>query len=111
MTVRRAIERTRAGLTAALLLAACATSGGGDKGRLVPLDVPRETLDQHYAPKKVALLIGVSRFDDPEWNGLRYPEKDAQDLAAVLRDPQHGAFDAVEVLKDGPTRAEVRGAL
>jgi hypothetical protein len=109
MTSTRAISRTRAGLSIALVLCACATSG--EKGRLVPLDVPREKLDQHYAPKKVALLIGVSRFDDPEWNGLRYPEKDAQDLAAVLRDPQHGAFDAVEVLKDGPTRADVRGAL
>lgn len=96
---------------AAVLLAACATGGSGEKGRLVPLDVPREKLDQHYAPKKAALLVGISRFDDAQWSGLRFPEKDADDLAAVLRDPQRGAFDHVEVLKDGPTRADVRAAL
>jgi len=104
-------RRRHGPLAAALLLAACATAGNGEKGRLVPLDVPREKLDQHYAPKKVALLVGVNRFDDPEWNGLRYTEKDAEDLGAVLRDPQRGAFDHVEVLKDGPTRADIRAAI
>ncbi|MFL5300487.1 MAG: caspase domain-containing protein, partial [Anaeromyxobacteraceae bacterium] len=104
-------RRRQGPLAAALLLAACATAGNGEKGRLVPLDVPREKLDQHYAPKKVALLVGVNRFDDAEWNGLRYTEKDAEDLGAVLRDPQRGAFDHVEVLKDGPTRADIRAAI
>jgi caspase domain-containing protein len=104
-------RRRQGPLAAALLLAACATAGNGEKGRLVPLDVPREKLDQHYAPKKAALLVGVNRFDDPEWNGLRYTEKDAEDLGAVLRDPQRGAFDHVEVLKDGPTRADIRAAI
>jgi hypothetical protein len=110
MSEARAKRRTCA-LAAALALAACASAGSGEKGRLVPLDLPRETLDQHYAPKKVALLIGVNRFDDPEWKGLRYTEKDAEDLAAVLRDAQRGAFDHVEVLKDGPTRADIRAAI
>jgi hypothetical protein len=110
MSDARAKRRTCA-VAVALALAACASAGSGEKGRLVALDVPREKLDQHYAPKKVALLVGVSRFDDPDWNGLRYPEKDAEDLAAVLRDAQRGAFDHVEVLKDGPTRAEIRAAI
>src|SRR3990172_592340 len=105
--------RMRAGLgtVLALALVACATTGGADKGRLVPLDVSREKLDKEYAPKKVALLIGIRQFDDSEWNTLRYPEKDAEDLAAVLRDPQRGAFDHVEVLKAGPTRVELRQAI
>jgi hypothetical protein len=117
MLYTRPRVRSGAGLTAALLLACasaglgCASAGSVEKGRLVPLDVPRDKLDQHYAPKKAALLVGISRFDDPDWTGLRYPEKDAQDLAAVLADPQRGAFDHVEVLKDGPTRADVRNAL
>jgi len=89
----------------------CATAGSGEKGRLVPLDVPREKLDREYAPKKVALLVGVRQFDDPEWNTLRYTEKDAEDLGAVLRDPVHGAFDQVEVLKGGPTRADLHDAM
>jgi hypothetical protein len=99
-----------AGVALALALGACATSGGGEKGRLVPLDVPREKLDRNYAPKRVALLVGIRQFDDPAWTGLRYTEKDADDLGSVLRDVEHGAFDQVEVLKNGPTRAEVKAA-
>src|SRR5512143_3949072 len=95
----------------ALVSAACAASGGAEKGRLVPLDVSRDKLDKEYAPKKVALIVGIRQFEDAEWNTLRFPEKDAEDLAAVLRDPQRGAFDQVEVLKGGPTRVELRQAL
>src|SRR5512138_2718470 len=94
----------------ALAAVACAASGGGEKGRLVPLDVSRDKLDKEYAPKKVALVVGIRQFEDAEWNTLRFPEKDAEDLAAVLRDPQRGAFDYVEVLKGGPTRVELRQA-
>jgi uncharacterized caspase-like protein len=93
------------------LALACATAGSGEKGRLVPLDVPREKLDQTYAPKRVALLIGINKFEDADWNTLRYTEKDAEDFAAVLRDPQRGAFDHVEILKGGPTRGELKVAL
>ena len=103
--------RARFGTVLALALTACATGGGSEKGRLVPLDVSREKLDKEYAPKKVALLVGIRQFDDKEWNTLRYPDKDAEDLAAVLRDPARGAFDQVEVLKGGPTRLELRQAM
>jgi len=94
----------------AAALAACATGSSGEKGRLVPLDVPREQLDRNYAPKRVALLVGIRQFDDPAWNPLRYTDKDAEDLATVLRDPERGNFDQVEVLKSGPSRQEVRAA-
>jgi hypothetical protein len=93
-----------------LALLSCATSTG-EKGRLVPSDLPREQLDAAYAPRRLALLVGIDRFDDPEWKRLRFPEKDAQDLAAVLRDPARGAFDEVEVLKGGPSREDIRAAL
>src|SRR4051812_40627327 len=76
----------------AVSVTACAT-GDGAKGRLVPLDIPKETLDRSYAPKKLALIVGIRRFDESQWNTLRYTEKDADDLAAVLRDPARGAFD------------------
>src|SRR5215212_1761087 len=59
----------------------------GEKGRLVPAPLPQEKLDQAYAPRKIALVVGVARFDDGDWGPLRYPRKDAEDLAAVLRDP------------------------
>jgi hypothetical protein len=116
MPDRGPLVRSLAALLAAL--AACATSSGGrppsglgEKGGLVPLGVARGELERQYAPRRLALVVGIRRFDDPEWNTLRYPGKDAEDMAAVLRDPQRGAFDAVEVLQDGPDRAEVRAAM
>src|SRR5512138_2101617 len=90
---------------------ACAAPSRWDKGGLVPLDVPRERTAAALAPRRIALLVGIRAFDDPEWRPLRYPGADAAALAEVLRDPERGAFDDVEVLADGPTREEVRAAL
>jgi len=42
-----------------------------------------------------ALLIGVSRFDDPSLPHLNAPPSDVQALADVLADPARGAFDSV----------------
>ncbi|MBI5069837.1 MAG: caspase family protein [Deltaproteobacteria bacterium] len=109
MTRRAKAARLAAGALA-LVLSSCASTAG-EKGRLVPAPLGREALDQAYAPRKLALLVGVGRFDDGDWKPLRYPGKDAADLAAVLRDPARGGFDQVEVLAADPTRAELRAAL
>ncbi|HUK66606.1 MAG TPA: caspase family protein [Anaeromyxobacteraceae bacterium] len=96
----------------ALALVVClACSTSGEKGRLVPLRVPQSAVDRSYAPRKLALVIGIRTFDEAGWNTLRYSEKDADDLAAVLQDPSLGAFDSVTVLKGGPSREEVKAAL
>ncbi|GAO04149.1 caspase family protein [Anaeromyxobacter sp. PSR-1] len=79
-----------------------------EKGGLVPLDLPRATVAAAHAPKRIALLLGVQRFDDASWRPLRYPDADARALGEALRDP--GGFDEVRVLT-GATRAEVRDAL
>jgi len=108
----RSSRRTRRSLAlAGVVLLACAAPSGGEKGRLVPVSVSRDALSQAHAPRRVALVVGVGTFDDPEWRPLRYPDADAAALAAVLGDPERGAFDEVEVLSGGPTRAELRAAL
>jgi hypothetical protein len=101
---------TRPGLATALLLA-CAAPATGEKGRFAPLDLPRERLEAAHAPRRVALVVGVQRFDDARWRPLRYAEADAAAVAATLRDPGLGGFDEVEVLADAPTRAALRAAL
>lgn len=106
--------RSKALLASALLGAAavgCAAPARSEKGGLVPSPVPEEKVAAALAPRRVALLVGIQGFDDAEWRPLRYPEADAAALAAVLRDPQRGAFDEVEVLAGGPTREAVRAAL
>jgi len=93
------------------LAAACASTGSGEKGHLVPVDLPAATTAGSPAPRRVALVVGVQRFDDARWRPLRFAEADARDMAEVLRDPVHGAFDEVRVLVGGPTRLEVLSAI
>ncbi|MGF6746519.1 hypothetical protein OKW36_002155 [Paraburkholderia sp. MM5482-R1] len=42
-----------------------------------------------------ALLIGVTRFSDPQLCGLRAPKSDVEALRVVLADPARGGFDEV----------------
>ena len=42
--------------------------------------------------EKWALVVGISKFRDARVPRLNYPSKDAQDFAALLKDPQIGRF-------------------
>ncbi|MCB9102216.1 MAG: SUMF1/EgtB/PvdO family nonheme iron enzyme, partial [Anaerolineales bacterium] len=59
---------------------------------------------------RLALIIGNSEYDDPALARLVTPGGDAADLAAVLRDPQIGGFEAVETLLNQPL-TKVRRAI
>ncbi len=113
MPARGRVTRGVAGVAAcALAILSCASpTASAEKGGLVPIDVPRERLDAAHAPRRIALLVGIDQFEDPEWRALRYPAKDAADLARVLQDPKKGAFDQVETLTAGATREGVHEAL
>lgn len=94
-------------------LVACASPSAQEKGGLVPLRLDEAALSSAYAPRRIALLVGISEFQDPQWRNLRYSEKDAQDLAAALKDPARGRFDQVRMLtRPGETtRAAILSAL
>jgi hypothetical protein len=47
-----------------------------------------------------ALLIGVSRFDDPKLAKLNSPQSDVEAFASVLKDQSRGAFQSVTVSVD-----------
>ncbi|TSC31730.1 caspase family protein [Corallococcus sp. Z5C101001] len=82
------------------LLCACAgpSAAPGGKGGLVPLRLDAADLSRAYTPRRLALLVGISSFEDPQWRALRFSSKDATDLAAALKDPSRGHFDQVRVL-------------
>jgi len=61
--------------------------------------VDPQALDRAFAPRRVALLVGVQDYADPALAGLRFPAKDARDLGAVLSEPAVGGFDRVFVLE------------
>ncbi|HSN14259.1 MAG TPA: caspase family protein [Anaeromyxobacteraceae bacterium] len=103
----------RTGLSAAwltALLLACAAPQA-EKGGLVPLDLASERVAKAHAPRRVALLIGIQKFDDERWRPLRFPQADAYALAGVLGDRATGNFDEVEVLAANASRDELRAAL
>jgi hypothetical protein len=94
-------------------LAACAAPSSQEKGGLVPLKLDETALSNAYNPRRIALLIGISQVEDPQWRDLRYSEKDAQDLAAALKDPARGRFDQVRMLSrpEETTRAAILAAV
>jgi hypothetical protein len=75
-----------------LLLAAPALAGS-----LGTADVDLEGV---YTPRRVAVLVGVNSYSDPDLPQLRFSAKDATDLADALSDPRIGNFDRVWVLTD-----------
>lgn len=97
----------------ALLGAACASTPaaspreGGEKG-LVAVNVSAAKLDQVHGGRKLALIIGIDHFDDPEWRDLRYAGKDARDVAAMFKDPRGGNFAKVNLLT-GRQRSTLKG--
>lgn len=52
--------------------------------------------DPLLRPRLYALIIGISRYHDPLLR-LRFPSKDAEDLAAVLRSQAGGLYREVQV--------------
>jgi caspase domain-containing protein len=107
--------RIRSGLLALAAALVALTGCAGDaqiaKGRLVPIDVPRERLEAAHAPRRIALLVGIKEFEDQRWHPLRFAEADVQDLAAVLQDRSLGAFDEVRILSSSPGHEEILRAL
>lgn len=54
--------------------------------------------DPAFKSRRVAVLVGVQDYADPELQSLQFPEKDARDLGAVLGSPDVGGFDRVFVI-------------
>jgi len=66
-------------------------------GSLEGTDAPHN-LDKLYESKRVAVLIGVNDYEDPELDDLAFAGKDARDLALSLK--QRGDFDQLIILDD-----------
>ena len=66
-----------------------------------------------YAPRRVAVVIGIQDYADPALQGLRYATKDATDLGTVLESPDVGGFDRVFVIQGAAstTRAALARAI
>ena len=56
-----------------------------------------------------ALIIATANYDDPDLRQLRSPVRDAEDLAAVLADPQIGGFIVTQLIDQ--SEAQIRRAI
>ncbi|MEZ4417785.1 MAG: caspase family protein [Gemmatimonadota bacterium] len=61
-------------------------------------------------PRRLALIIGTSTYEDTTLTRLKAPSADARALADTLRDPAIGGFDEVQTLLDA-TEVEARRAI
>lgn len=70
-------------------------------------------LEESFEPRRYALVIGIDRYQDATFGGLKHAIHDARAIAEVLRDPKRGGFDDVWVLDEPArtTRAAILGEL
>ena len=74
---------------------------------ITELKLKDDQLQRAFAPRKLALLVGIKEFQDAAFQPLVYPTKDAADLKAFLRDPDTGtSFDHIELLTDRQATAD-----
>lgn len=97
-------------MNAAILLLLAAAAWAGPRG-VVSQPVEPEGLEEAWAPKRVAMIVGIDRYDDPALGSLRFASKDARDLAEVLLDPAAGDFDDVWVIEGRAEREDLVEAL
>ena len=73
--------------------------------------LPKAANAPDLRPKLVALLVGVKGYQNPNYDTLQFPDRDAQDFAAALEAQQglaNGLYADVEVkVIDAPTRTNV----
>jgi Caspase domain len=50
---------------------------------------------QAFAPKRLAVVIGINDFIDDRWQSLNFAEKDALDMAWALENEEVGEFDTI----------------
>jgi uncharacterized caspase-like protein len=94
-------------LALVILLAGCAHGGLSPRG-LEPARSTADELSRALEPRRVALVIGVSRYDDPAFPDLAYADDDAEAVAELLSS-KAGGFDEVVLLAEPgqATRQEV----
>lgn len=101
----------RRGFRPALLASLLALPGVASAA--VVATAPAPDADAVYAPRRVAVLVGVQEYGDPALAGLRFPAKDARDLGVALGSADVGGFDEVKVVTGAAatSRAALRQAL
>lgn len=71
-------------------------------GGFNPSGVTRQVIQKTLKPRKVAMVVGIDRYDDPSFARLSYAQSDAEAFAGVLQDKKFGGFDEVHLYVSDP---------
>ncbi len=81
------------------LLSGCVTTQGLPEGQrdkgFSSSRSTKEALDAAFAPRKVAVVVGIDRYADSAFPALKWASQDARAVGQTLVDPEYGAFDRV----------------
>ncbi len=55
----------------------------------------RDIVQDAFKNRRIALVVGINNYKDPNWRPLYYAGKDAEDMARALEDPDIAYFDKV----------------
>jgi hypothetical protein len=85
----------------------------GEKGGVITVAASADAVGSAFAGRRFALIVGINQVADERWRPLRFAHKDAFDLATVLQDRAHGAYDSVTVLTNAAqtSRDTLRAAI
>ena len=95
------------------LLAGCAHAQTLRPRGLVAAETTEDALEAALQPRRVALVIGIDRYDAPGFPRLHYAASDARMLAETLEAPLGGGFERVLVLDtpESTTRTNILRAV
>ncbi|MCP4868328.1 MAG: hypothetical protein GY898_06390 [Proteobacteria bacterium] len=86
-------------LLVCLTLVGCVTTSATqrDKG-FTDSRSTAQALEASFAPRKVAVVVGVGEFTDEAFPPLKWAVDDATEVGRILEDPKYGGFDRVVYL-------------
>src|ERR1700730_2093767 len=56
--------------------------------------------------RRIALLIGNTKYDDPHYRELATPDQNVRDLERILKDPERGGFEVTARINASRSDAE-----
>jgi len=85
-------------LTLIISSAIHSSASADEKGRI--RKIKQMMVNDAYTPKVLGMFIGIDKYRDPLWHDLKYPVKDAKDMAAFFKSSDALRLDYRMVLVD-----------
>ncbi len=68
---------------------------------VMSIKLPKEKVEEAFRPRRLALIVGVNNFDDRDFQDLKYPNKDVEDVYRFLKENNFSKKDRYIKLTEG----------